>query len=120
MSDGEQTASKHEHKEKEACMHQWFWQDFSLQPPEHQNRREHSDCTAATHSFWDGFTHAVQDLSRVAGASAISLHQWFWKDFVLSPRTQGAHQHSSHRDGVQWCWEQCLVAPQEPMQDRID
>ncbi len=120
MSDGEQTANKNGHLDKDACMHQWFWQDFTLQPPEHHSKLEATGNPPAKHSLWDGFSHTVQDISRVAGASAISLHQWFWKDFVLSPRTQGAHQHSSHREGVQWCWEQCIAAPQEPLKDRID
>jgi hypothetical protein len=120
MSDAEKTVTKNKHHERASSMHQWFWQDFTLLPPERLEPHEQTNRLAAKHSFWGDIAHTVQDFSRVAGVGAVNLHQWFWKDFVLSPRTQGAHRHDTHREDVQWCWEQCIVATHEPLKEGVD
>ncbi len=96
------TTNKHEEQLTE--VHQWFWDGFTLSPPDKSEQaKEHSHKAP----FWQDLLKTVHEWKKTTGANSGDLHKWFWKDFVLTPRKHAVHWHTLSQSVGHLCSGEC-------------
>jgi hypothetical protein len=102
-----------QHQANHKSIHHWFWQDFMLHPVIAADNSSDSDKKTRSHERLHDWARAMHESGKTAAAGSPCLHQWFWQDFAVAPRSQGAHKHENHLGASDWCLHDCAVLNQE-------